>query len=212
LCCWAPPPLPTRSRPRTLRPQPGNYTTVQDFTACGNPPCQNFTTAMNVSGSFTVPAPLAANLFGFNLTSQITSYSFSDGINAYSSADPGSRIFRFEVTTDGSGAITAANIDLQQWLSGASPHAASDRVALLSFVLGGSFHNLRCITVGPSPAGMGDSCPAAVIDPGSSFALPYTLTWSAAPTGIPTLSQWGMMVLAGLMGLFAWVRVRRSTD
>ena len=195
----------------------GNYTTATNFTACGTPPCQNFTTAMSVSGAFTTAAPLAANLAAFNVAPLLTSYRFSDGLTTYSSADPGSRIFAFRVTTNGSGAITTVSMTLERWLSGASPHAVGDRVSMLQASTAMALHNWRCSAVGMSPTGTADSCTASSLDTSGSRASPFTLTWALAlpPTSaasIPTLSQWGVVLLAGLMGLFAFVPMRRSAD
>ena len=39
----------------------------------------------------------------------------------------------------------------------------------------------------------------------SAYAAP------AAPAAIPTLSQWAMILMAGLMGLFAYLRMRRQS-
>lgn len=190
-----------------------NYTTFANFTACGTPPCQNFSTAMSVSGSFTTSAPLAANLASANVAPLITSYSFSDGLTTYANTDPDSRIYFFEITTNGSGAITDVNILLERWLTGTSPHVAGDRIAFLQTYDGTANNNWRCNTIAVSPAGAADSCSAAVNDTSSSRASKFTLTVAPAASkaaSIPTLSEWGLIGLSGLLGFSILLHMWRA--
>jgi hypothetical protein len=74
------------------------YASVNNFTAAPCPvgqSCVNFTTSMTQSGSFTVAAPLAPNLTSVDIHASVLSYSFSDGVNTYSSIDPSSRLYFF---------------------------------------------------------------------------------------------------------------------
>ena len=59
------------------------YTGV-NFDAASSP----YTTAMSVSGSITLASPLAANLVGHDLLASLTAWSFSTGVQTYSSAAP----------------------------------------------------------------------------------------------------------------------------
>ena len=56
--------------------------------------------------------------------------------------------------------------------------------------------------------GVGDSNPTDgfLTDPGG----PGVPAGAAAPTSIPTLSEWGMILLSGLLALFGMTRVRRA--
>ena len=59
-----------------------SYSFVIPFTPpCTVGTCVNYTTSMNVAGSFTTAAPLAANLLNTDVRGAITSYSFNDGLN-----------------------------------------------------------------------------------------------------------------------------------
>ena len=61
------------------------------------------------------------------------------------------------------------------------------------------------VTLTLTDGGVGDHDLAAngtIVDPGG----PALVT----PTAIPTLSEWAMIMLAGLMGMFAFMRIRRS--
>jgi hypothetical protein len=101
----------------------GHYTTKNDFTVCNGGPCQNYTTAMIPSGSFTTAAPLAANLSNAPIAAQITSFSFNDGINTYANTNPNVRLFQATVSTSATGSITSSNIFLELWQTGTAPHA-----------------------------------------------------------------------------------------
>ena len=68
-----------------------------------------FDTSMSITGSFTVDSKLID--FNGDITAQVTSYSFSDGVTTYTDADPeGSS--QFIVNTDNNGDITSWIIDI----------------------------------------------------------------------------------------------------
>jgi hypothetical protein len=74
-----------------------------DFTTVTPP----YTTSDRVTGDFTLVSPLAANMLLTNITSQMSTVSFTDGVNSIENI--GDNIVRVEVATDGSGHI-------DQWL------------------------------------------------------------------------------------------------
>jgi hypothetical protein len=125
------------------------FSDVSDNTTCAVGTCATYTTAMRVTGSFTTPAPLPPNLTSANITSAVSSYSFDDGVNTIGSSDPDARIRFFNVTTDGSGAITDALIVVHQWTTGSNPHGTADR--------------LDQILIGPDSIGVNNGfCPGGV--------------------------------------------------
>jgi hypothetical protein len=64
---------------------------------CAVGPCANYTTAMNLNGHFTTAAPLPPNLsYRTDITAQVTSYSFFDGINTYTNTNPNAWIIWFQ--------------------------------------------------------------------------------------------------------------------
>lgn len=198
----------------TYAPTVANYTTVTDFTSCPvGETCTNYTTAMNQSGSFTVATALAPNLSNTNIAASVTSYSFSDGINTYSSANASDRIYRFTVTTDGAGNITSAQILLEKWLAGTSPHSSGDKFSYIS-VGSLSVNNGTCTTVGASLAGIADSCLAEGGGTGRSQASAPAASWvritPSQPVSVPTLSEWAMIIMASLMAMFAFARMRKQ--
>jgi len=126
------------------------FSAIVDNTTCAVGTCATYTTAMRVTGSFTTPAPLPPNLTSASITSAVSSYSFDDGVNTIGSSDPDARIAFFNVTTDGSGAITDALISVHQWTTGSNPHGNADR--------------LDQILIGPDSIGINNAfCPAGGI-------------------------------------------------
>ncbi len=193
-----------------------NYSNKVDFTApCGVGPCQNFTLAMGPSGSFTVSSPLAANLANANVLASVTSFSFNDGLTTYTNTDPNVRVHRIRVTTNAAAAITAVDILIERWESGTSPHAIGDRFSFI-FLPSTARRNAVCSSVGVSPAGVADSCNSENVDASSSQASGATISWTSAAVAtstasIPTMSEWGLLLMAGLMGMGGYFALRRRT-
>src|SRR5262249_17755117 len=135
------------------------YTSTVNFSACGIGPCANYALGGKITGQFTTASPLGPNLVHQNVLGSVTSYSFTDGINTYSSANTLARVFVFVVSTDSKGDITAFGITIYLWQTGTSPHAANDRsagVALADFLSGAdsAFNNFKCVQVGVAPSGV----------------------------------------------------------
>src|SRR5271168_4093332 len=84
-----------------------DYTIVNNYTNCTVGTCVDYSTSLSASGNFTTSAALAANLSNAVIASDITSYSFSDGLNSFASSDPETRLQRFSVSTDSNGNITS---------------------------------------------------------------------------------------------------------
>lgn len=192
----------------------GNYNLFINFTLCAAGPCQNFNAGMGASGSFTTSAPLAANLSGANIAPLVTGFSFSDGVNSYSGADPAVRIFLFNVSTNASGAITTTDIRVQRWLTGASPHVSGDRHSWIFLqATGQADHNAQCLAVGASLAGVPDSCTLVLgADTSRSLAFGSAPAWALAPAAaaaVPTLSEWSRILMAVLMAMAALVALQR---
>jgi hypothetical protein len=76
-----------------------SYTGV-NFDAASSP----YTTTMSVSGSITLASPLAPNLVGADLLASLESWSFSNGVQTYSSAAP-PLYQQVLLSTDANGAI-----------------------------------------------------------------------------------------------------------
>ena len=177
-----------------------------------------YTTAQRVTGQFTTASPLAPNLPQASVLAQVTSYSFSDGVNSYASSDPNARVIEFKVATDAAGAISGWTVELDVWESGTSPHTAGDLVSSMNVIGAGDLvlDSANCSTVGTSVEGIGDSCTSTT---GGSVAsnLSSPGTWSIVATpvapvavAVPTLSEWMTLALALLLASVAAVGLRRG--
>lgn len=197
--------------------------TAADCTAVGG--CADYSTAQSIAGSFTVAAPLAANLTNSAVSaSAVSSYSFSDGINTISSSNPGARILSLSVTTNSSGTITSAGMSIQKWRDGlASGHVAiaassttsNGRFDSMEFSnsTGYAFNNRFCTIVGVSSAGAADSCLTSPpqTDEYTSSGTALSGSWtSPAPATVPTLSEWAMIGLAGLLAILGMLSIQRG--
>lgn len=189
----------------------GLYPAVANFTPpCSAGPCADYSTSMRVTGWFTTAVPLATNLASQDVTSLVTSYSFSDGINTIASSDPNARIYLpFVISTDGSGNIVPASssLSVMLWETGTAPHNAADRLSYID-PTGGSnaVNNNGCATVGLSIAGTPDSCSGITGDAAMSVADVPAGTWvftnpSANPSTVPTLSEWAVILLSLLLAV-----------
>lgn len=142
------------------------YQSVADYALCDYGVCANYSTSMGVSGWFETGSPLPANLPLSESRSLVTAFSFTDGVNTYSSSDPNVRSFRFWLSTNSASNIGGNVIIVSRWLNGTSPHAASalpaegDRVAYVSLIgqQGAGNNNWNCSLVDVSGSGDADTC------------------------------------------------------
>lgn len=138
----------------------GPYTTRFDHQTCSTGVCADYPAGARITGSFTTAAPLAANLPATEITPLVTSYSFNDGVNAYSSADANARIERFSVQTDATGKPFGVGVRLQRWQAAAPHNAGNDRLGVL-FIGSptGAGNNATCSSFGASAFnGVPDVC------------------------------------------------------
>jgi hypothetical protein len=168
---------------------------------------------MNVTGSFTTATPLAPNFSG-DITGQIASYSFSDGLHTYTSSDANGRVYQFVISTDPSGSINAWQITVEAWQTPA-PHNVGDYfnfVQTLSSTADFGYDTIPCTEVGVSPAGVADTCIGATLGTESASASGASGSWTrqTSATSIPTLSEWGMITLASLLALGTVLTLRRQ--
>lgn len=197
-----------------------NYTSITNHTTSALGSVGNYLNTMKITGTLTTAGPLAANLGGANITAQVTSYSFSDGLTTFSSADSSTRLLQhFVASTNASGQITGLDMAIGRWQTGAAPHALSDRPDYL--MLNGAsaigVHNVRCSVIGVSLAGAADSCFTPNSDSNTSEASAVAGgVWSGPIVGgggsvaaVPTLSEWGVFALASLMAMFGIAHTRR---
>ncbi|KRD22113.1 MULTISPECIES: IPTL-CTERM sorting domain-containing protein [Acidovorax] len=194
---------------------PYSATNLHNYTNCipgfGN--CGTYTTAMAQAGSFTTAAPLPGNLNFTDITAQVTSFSFSDGLTTYSSSDPQVTLVSVMATT--TGGILEFGVIVQRWQASA-PHAVGDHLDQMNIHLGGS-HNAECQTVPVSTTQGAIMCGTTYVgdvysswhDTNTGGVWTLAATPPAAPTAVPTLGEWGLVLLAGLLAALG-LRQRRE--
>lgn len=183
------------------------YTLVVNFTSpCGTGPCGNYVVGESVTGQFTTTVPLGSNLVNQNVFPSVTSYSFSDGLVTYSSADPDSRVDNLVVSTDAIGKIVAFDVVVMLWQTASSPHVAGDRVA--RFILNSSSvddtqNNAPCAAVVTAPSGVPDACvfffPDASTSYGDAIAHGSFSVLGTPQAAVPALSGWATILLSLLV-------------
>lgn len=150
-----------------------------DHTTCGTGTCADFPAGGRATGSFTTAAPLAANLPAADRSGAVTGFGFSDGVTAYSSANPNARLFKFELGTDASGVPTSVSITIQQWQADAPHDAGNSRfdVLVIGSIVSGA-KNTNCTAFGASPdTGVPDSCTSGSSATTDTSAGGSTLPW-----------------------------------
>lgn len=139
-----------------------------------------YNNTMFLTGSFTLSSPLAANLIDADIKPLVQSFSFSDGApGGLTITKANTTAYTFNrVNTDADGAIISADITVS---------------------LGGS--SIR--TYGGDGVESGTQISNAPNGAAGGFrAVTFTVTITADPvsaTSVPTLSEWALMALAGLM-------------
>ena len=182
------------------------YTGVPYTTATGA-----YTTAMSINGSFDTATPLPANMpptaIGPSGSNLVTSWSFNDGVNTLNNTNSmelyGSATF-FEVGTDAAGQINAFNIG---FMSPLAPHTAGQPMNGIYFsAIQQATSAAPCTSVNN---GVCTSIPTSTANWATS---PAAGTWEAptttqgGPKSIPTMSIWGLGILASLVALIGMRR------
>ncbi len=201
----------------------GNYASLANYTNCTTVPaslCANYLTTHNITGTFTTTGPLPASANSLEIGSTVTSYSFTSGLDTVASTDANARLNTLRISTDASGNITAVNLmQAVLWLTGAAPHTTANRFSAV--VIGGSngtaTHNSGCQNTGTGSSGVTDTCLTSTgVDTSRSTAnnAPVSVAMAAAPVTtaapIPTVSEWGLILMASLLGMFGIARLRRQ--
>lgn len=196
--------------------------------------CTNYGGDTKVSGSFVTSNRLQPNLVGAEIYPNLLGYTFTDGVNTYSSSNPDGRVHSFLVWTSDTGAVITQSIWLVTWTSGPTPHKQGDRIN--SLTLRGTFvsahNNDSCLALATSAGpnvntGVSDTC--AFVKPDASSSVAETpVICSNCPGGgqpvwvadtaldvarpVPTLSARALALLVLLMGVAAYsvgLRIKR---
>ncbi|MDD2925013.1 IPTL-CTERM sorting domain-containing protein [Rhodoferax sp.] len=195
-----------------------NYATINNHTTSALGSVGNYLNTMKVTGTLTTVGPLAPNLAAANIAPQVTAFSFSDGLTTFASTDANVRMpGNIMVSTNATGQITSASVSVERWQAGAAPHAVNDRLDYLSLsgISTTVAHNFKCLTIGVS-WGTADYCTFLGTDTNASTAsVSDGGAWSiaaivSAVATVPTLSEWGVIILVALMAMLGLVHARRT--
>lgn len=211
--------------------QSGTYSTVNDMGGvCTVGPCSPYALTDRVEGTFTIPAPFAANLTNYDFGPDLQAFSIDDGAVVYDSSNPRSRIANAVVSTDASGNITGYRIVLQVLHGTGATYPVNDYADVEArfsyFLYEGGFaaagrNNQVCLirradsaASGPGTCGSANGGPDSNIDSSSRFtggATPTTpVLVSYTPPPIPTLSEWAMILLGLLLAGAAALRLHHG--
>jgi hypothetical protein len=190
---------------------------ITNYSNCAAGACGNFTAAMAQSGSFTTMAPLPANLNNADIASLITSFSFSDGLTPFISADPDTTLVGAQASTNASGGVLAIELSFQHWADN-SPHGLGSRMDVMVLHLLARKNSQCQGAVSPSPTGR-DVCQHVDFDAASSrVTFAGTVTpgvWTVsglapvAATAVPALGDWAVLCLACVLAGTGWCTTRR---
>ena len=168
--------------------------------------------SMSLTGQFTLDSPFQPNLSNYDFLALVTSYSFHDGVHTYSQGNsmliPG-----ILVSTAPSGQVTFLEMNV---IAAPPPPHSTNPATLMDYVAfeflnsGGSY--VFALDGGPCSALVGNMC--SEIDGASalglvSLDLAINLDWEISSTAIPTLSQYGLLILVLLMLGLGITRFRR---
>jgi hypothetical protein len=168
------------------------------------PPTPNpFTSSMQITGTFVVPTPLAANLNMADISSQITSYTFTDGVHTFTQANsafnaPLNNGSGFLVSTDASGNVTYAQFLV---MTPVPPHGVGGLLNYIAIGDGaGGYDQMTCVAVQGTPA----TCSQVSFEGPAARAFSSRFVLTAIPD-VPVMPTWGFVLLAVFAG---WLGAR----
>jgi len=205
------------AQPTTYVVSAAPYNSVANSTACPVGTCQAiYTTSQRVSGTITFANPLVSDLDANtdDLGLQVFGYEINDGQNLFSYDGPNDTINAVRVSTNSSGAITGFEFKFDK--TNGAPYntgAGGGAKARISSIYLSSVNNMAvansnaiCNTRGDfSAAAMpGAACQSENPDTAqgassASAVSPVFALQPPPPAPVPSLSEWAMILLGGLL-------------
>lgn len=213
--------------------QSAPYDMVSNFTACPQGGCSTvYTTSQRLSGSFTIFGALTPDMVDVVVAVRVGDLDFNDGQNTYQMADWDWSIVpqSAQVSTDSDGNLTYFEFKFDK-LNGI-PATAGDSGDPRSYVSSIYFYNTfnggsgvyvqtnsLCTLRGDNVDGdtLGQGCAMQDSDPAQgasaasapSVAISLTPFPPPPPPAIPTLTEWAMILLGGLLAAGAVFQINR---
>ncbi len=175
-----------------------------------------YTTAMRNTGQFSVAGTLPVNMPNTDISAQVTSYSFNDGVQTLTQAN--SKSLGFSVSTDGAGNISTWNITV--WVTPVTTMALG-QVAGIGVYFSGTITSDLGFTDGQCNEnfGPGGECTGATVGAGMNSGSLF-LNASSTPgswncnactvAAVPTLGEYAQMLLMLLLAGAGFAAMRRS--
>lgn len=186
----------------TIYTYTGNpYNFIQDQ----DPPTGTYDNTMFVTASFTLAAPLAANLFLQDVGADVLNFSFSDGRRSITNSNVDG--FQFVFSTDPSGVITDWNVGAGKGSPYSDPEGLQISTASLSF----SNYFLDVGTIQVCATFVNGNCISTNYDGGATFNDPATWSFTTDPTATPLPAALPLFATGlGTLGLLGWRRKRKQ--
>lgn len=191
------------------------FAQTTDHSSCAVGICGDYSIGGRLTGNFTTAVALTSNLTNQDIKGSVLAFSFNDGLTTFDSSSGAVFLAQMTVSTDGTGNLSGVTISIVRWQStppalDGTIHQRVDLVLILDSgplvlvnknVTCTATFGLNCTLISPTS----DSSDATATSSG---------TWvrTLSPQQIPTVSEWGMIIMFGLLTCLCMIALRRRAD